>query len=296
MLLAGRFAPGWGWAEVVLLSVYAALLAGLLVSAPGNVSVWRRRIWLGFSAVFFGQLLLGIGGVTECLMTGKLHLPIPALIVAGPIYRGSGYFMPVLLLVSVLVVGPAWCSHLCYIGAWDETAARSVKRPAPVPGWWKWLRPASLVAVLAAAIGLRFADVEAGAAAVLAASFGIAGVVIMAVVSRRMGIMAHCTAFCPVGWLAAVLGKISPFRLKIGSGCFGCSRCFPVCRYGAIGPKEVASGSPGLSCTLCGDCVSACPTGQIRYSFPGLSSQASRTLFVVLVVSLHAAFLGLARI
>ena len=45
-------------------------------------------------------------------MTGKLHLPVPALIVAGPVYRGSVGFMLILFLCTILLVGPAWCSHL----------------------------------------------------------------------------------------------------------------------------------------------------------------------------------------
>jgi polyferredoxin len=69
-------------------------------------------------------------------MTGELHLPIPALILAGPVYRGEGLFMPVLYTVTILLVGPAWCSWLCYIGAWDDFAARRRKGGSrPVPGW-----------------------------------------------------------------------------------------------------------------------------------------------------------------
>ncbi len=71
---------------------------------------------------------------------------------------------------------------------------------------------------------------------------------------------------------------------------------FSVCRYNALDENQVVSGKPALSCTLCGDCVSACSHGQIGYSFPGLSGDAARSLFIVLIVSLHAIFLGVARI
>jgi hypothetical protein len=92
MLLAERFIPGLGWVEIALLSIYAAWITSRMAN-PAASPRWRARIWLFFSVVFFSQLVLGIAGVEECLMTGNLHLPIPALVVAGPIYRGGGYFM-----------------------------------------------------------------------------------------------------------------------------------------------------------------------------------------------------------
>ena len=47
-------------------------------------------MWLIFSIIFFTQLILGVAGVDKLLMTGKLHLPVPALIAAGPLYRAGG--------------------------------------------------------------------------------------------------------------------------------------------------------------------------------------------------------------
>ena len=56
---------------------------------------------------------------------GEMHLPVPALILAGPLYRGEGFFMLFLFLSTVLIVGPAWCSWLCYVGAWDNVSSCS---------------------------------------------------------------------------------------------------------------------------------------------------------------------------
>jgi len=52
---------------------------------------------------------------------------------------------------------------------------------------------------------------------------------------------------------------------------------------------------PGFTCTLCGDCLASCRQRSIAYRFPGLPAEAARRLFLVLVVSLHAVFLGVAR-
>jgi polyferredoxin len=151
------------------------------------------------------------------------------------------------------------------------------------------------VAVLAALL-LRFLGAPLWLAAALAGFFGLLGVAVMLLLSRRQGQMVHCTVYCPVGLLANLLGKLNPFRLRIGPDCTECRACTSACHYNALNLEHIQRRRPGLSCTLCGDCLSRCRHAQLYYSFPGLNPQAARAVFVVLVVGLHAAFLGLARI
>ena len=99
-----------------------------------------------------------------------------------------------------------------------------------------------------------------------------------------------------MGLIANIFGRISPWRIRIGADCTRCGACYTRCRYNALDESRVEQGAPGLSCTLCGDCVSACAHEQIGYRFPGLSNEHARTVFIVLVVALHAVFLGVARI
>jgi polyferredoxin len=294
LLLAERFVRGAGWLEIGLLAGYAAWLAAAL-QRPGAWARLRARVWLLFSAVFFGQLLLGLAGVEQCLMTGKLHVPVPALVAAGPVYRGEGFFMPILLGCTLLLVGPAWCSWLCYVGAWDNALARRrVARRALPPRTREALRLGLLVVAIAVAWLLRIAGVGAATAAALAGVLGLAGVGVMAAVSARRGWMAHCTSFCPLGWLVVRLGRISPFRLRIAPDCRRCGACRADCRYGALDAEAWRRREPQRSCTLCGDCVEGC--GDLSIGFPGLSPRAARHLLIALVVALHAVFLGVARI
>ena len=108
--------------------------------------------------------------------------------------------------------------------------------------------------------------------------------------------MVHCTAYCPMGLVANLLGRLSPWRIRIDGDCTRCGACYSRCRYNALDDLRAEKGAPAISCTLCGDCISACAHGHIGYSFPGLSSEMARTAFLVLVVSLHALFLGVVRI
>jgi ferredoxin len=298
ILLADRYFPGWGWLEISILGFYAQWVGGMMLIPKGH-RTYRPRIWGFFSVVFFLQLVLGLLGMESMLMTGTLHLPVPALIVAGPVFRGSGFFMPILFFVTVLLVGPAWCSHLCYIGAWDDAMSRLGKRPASnavlrrlsVAG-----RFTTMILVVGTALLLRSMGVPGVSAILFAGIFGLVGVGIMVFVSRKAGMMTHCTAFCPMGLVANIFGKISPWRIRIGTDCTRCGACFSRCRYNALDETRVTLGKPALSCTLCGDCVSACVHKQIGYHFPGLTSDTARKLFIVMVASLHAIFLGVARI
>lgn len=297
VLLADRYLPGTGFAEILVLAVYASCVARIILKAPRTARI-RSRIWALFSLVFFGQLLLGLAGLERMLMTGDLHLPVPALILAGPVYRGHGLFMPILYGSTVLLVGPAWCSFLCYIGSWDDKASRVRSAPPrPVPLWATHvLRPLLLLAIVATALVLRSRGAPLSLAAGLALGFGLAGVAVMVTLSRRTGQMVHCTVICPIGLISNLVGRISPWQIRIGKGCTMCGSCARACRYSALKPQDLERGRPGLTCTLCGDCVHQCPHSLIGYRFPGLSSSRARTAFLVLAVSIHAVFLGVARI
>lgn len=313
LLLSDRFLPGSGPLQIVLAGVYAAWVAGLLLD-PVRARKARPRLWALFSAVFFGQLALGLLGAHRLLMTGALHLPVPALILAGPLFRGEGLFMLVLFGVSVLLLGPAWCSHLCYIGAWDDACSRlrgaaakkggqggkSVKPrkgggPAPLPRWAVALRWCLAATVFAAAWAMGRAGVPVGVAATAAGLFGLAGVAVMAGLSSRRGMMVHCTAFCPMGAVGNLLGRIAPWRLRVGPGCTRCGACLAVCRYNALDERRLEAGRPALSCTLCRDCIGACRHGAMRLTLPGVSPAVAWRAFAVLAAVLHAVFLNVAR-
>lgn len=295
ILLAERFVPGSGWAEILIISLYAGFIAGKMID-PAKSSRWRMRIWILFSVVFFSQFVIGLTGFEKFLMTGKLHLPVPAMIVAGPLFRGARFFMPILFASTVLLSGSAWCSYLCYIGSWDAAAAGGIRKPRPMPRWRQPFRLGILAAVAGTAIFLRATGAPSSLATATGISFGVTGVVMMLLWSRKKGVMAHCVTYCPIGILANWMGKLSPFRIRIKDACTECQLCRLACRYDALKKENISKRRPGGTCSLCGDCLSSCKDGWIEYRFLGLSPDSSRALFVVTVVVLHAVFLGVARI
>jgi polyferredoxin len=297
MFLAERFFPGTWWIEITALTIYSVWL-GQIMAKTGNIGNVRIKYWLFFSFIFFGQFILGLTVNDNFLMSGELHLPIPALIIASPIYRGEGFFMPILLLSTLAIIGPGWCSHLCYIGAWDNWAARKMKRPRKTFSRKQTLilRYLILAFVIIAAALMNYFGASVSVMFISALAFGIIGVFLMLFFSRKLGYMIHCTTYCPTGSLVTLLGKLYPLRVKIDqNSCTACNICSTECRYDALTPMDVKSGSAGWNCTLCGDCLSSCHESSISFSFFGLKKNGW-VIYISIIVALHAVFLALARL
>lgn len=95
-LLLERFFPLLGSVQIFLASWYGAFFAGKLVD-PKQSRRTRKVIWIVFGCFFFAQFFLGLLGFDKMLLTGKLHVPVPAFILYGPIFRSSFSMMPVIV-------------------------------------------------------------------------------------------------------------------------------------------------------------------------------------------------------
>lgn len=294
MLLADRFLPGSGWLEILLVASYGAFIAHQL-SDYKKIALWRNRLWTLFSVVFFSQLLLGLVASDQFLMSGKLHLPIPAIVIAGPIYRWQFSVMTILFLSTILLSGSAWCSHYCYFGALDGIASRG-KTSKSTFQKFKLFKYTFLPLLVVGAFLFRWFDVSWQIAVGVGASIGVLGIVSMLYFSHRYGKMFHCTVFCPLGTLTHLIGKINPFRVVIASSCTSCMVCKTSCKYDALNGENILAKKPGITCTLCGDCLSSCHNQSLQYKFFNLSPKRARDLFVLISVTLHATSLALARI
>jgi len=294
MILLERFIPGGGWFEIVLIALYGGFVAYKMQN-PINVPKWRQLTWTIFSTVFFLQLILGISGLETFLMTGKLHLPIPAMIISGPIYRGQLSFMTILFLSTIFLAGPSWCSQLCYFGAFDRLASSGKTKRAKIKNKLA-IKSTIFLLVIVVTILLRWFNVPMLWATIVGAVFGIVGIGVMIFISRKNGKMVHCVLYCPIGSTVNVLRYANPFRMYIDDQCNLCMKCTSLCKYDALNPQDVKNKKPSYSCTLCGNCLSACKDNSIKYKYLKLSPAASRNLYLFLTISLHAIFLALARI
>jgi ferredoxin len=134
-------------------------------------------------------------------------------------------------------------------------------------------------------------------AALLGVGFGVVGLALILIVSRKEGRMVHCIAYCPIGTIVNLTHKVNPFRMFIdNNSCTDCLACSNSCKYDALNRADKQARKPGLTCTLCGDCLSSCHTGSIKYRFLRLPPEASRKLYLLITITLHAVTMALARI
>jgi ferredoxin len=294
MILAERFFKGSGWIEIILISCYGAFVVNKMQD-PLNVPLWRRITWTTFSLVFFTQLIIGLLGFDKFLMTGKLHLPIPVMILAGPIYRGQLSVMTILFLSTVILTGPAWCSQLCYFGAFDNLSSTG-KTSKEILKYKGAIKSTVLIMVIAVAIILRWLNADMLVSTLIAITFGVGGISIMILYSLKRKKMIHCIMYCPIGTIVNVFKHVNPFRMYIDQSCTLCLNCTKFCKYDALNIDDIKNAKPSITCTLCGDCLAGCHHNSIKYQFLKMRPEQARNLYLVLTVSLHAACLALARI
>lgn len=290
LMLLERFIPGFGLVQALAAGIWGAWVCGCLAEGK-QAGRTRMTVWRLFSVVFFGQFLLSAAGWTVFSMTGKLHIPVPGVIVAGMLYRGTAGFMPILFTVSVLLAGAAWCSHLCYFGSWDAWAASTVTRPSPHPGPFRW-RWFSLAAVCCVTLLLVFFHASESLIASCGAALGLVMIPAAFFVSRKKGWAAYCTMICPLGLVSCLLGLFSFWRIRRTSSCILCGACTRTCRYGALDLSRLKLGTPGHSCTLCRECLNVCPHGGLSMYWLGMGGHGgAERSFVVLISAMHAVFL-----
>lgn len=298
MLMLERFFSGGGWIELVIISFYGAFIA-YKMQDPNQSSKWRLISWSVFSIFFFTQLTLGILVSDTFLLTGKIHIPVPAMMISGPIYREQLSIMSLLFLSTLVLSGPAWCSHLCYFGALDGVVSNRKKTVKP-PSFLKKLllfKGAFLFILISTTIVLRYLRISVFTATIFGISVGIIGLIVIVILSNKSGKMIHCIAYCPIGTIVNFLKNISPFRMYIDKqSCTLCMKCTPACKYDALNMKNIERFKPGITCTLCGDCVSSCKDNAIKYKLFNLQPNTARNVYLFITISLHAIFMAMGRI
>ena len=162
--------------------------------------------------------------------TGRPDLPVGGIVYAD----------------TLLLSGPAWCSQLCYFGAFDAWSAKG-KTEKNVFRYHKQLRYSVFFLVIAGAIALRLSGASGWMATVAGLIVGIIGLGIMLILSRRKKKMIHCSSYCPIGTLVSFMKYLSPFRVKLNTDCTHCMACLKSCKYDALHKENIEKGKIGYT-------------------------------------------------
>jgi len=87
-----------------------------------------------------------------------------------------------------------------------------------------------------------------------------------------------CRYLCPLGALLGLVAKVQVLRPLVGDGCNGCNACVRACRVDAIEASAGGSGEAAgararvvtSECTMCLDCLVACPEHEAMSFGPAL--------------------------
>jgi polyferredoxin len=144
-------------------------------------------------------------------MTWKLHLPIPMMILSGPLYRVQLSVMTLLFISTVLLTGPVWCSHLCYFGAFDNLSSAGKTHKGKLRHK-RTIKATLLLLIIASTILMRWFNIQVLITTLIAIGFAVIGIFVMVVYSHKKRKMVHCTGYCPIGTVVNILSFSPVYR------------------------------------------------------------------------------------
>ena len=235
------------------------------------------------------------------VLEGKMIFPSTIAALMGILF---------LWLSMVILLGRGWCSWICFFG-WMCDFFASIPKKAlinidKVPKWTKLLPYAfMLFFILAALITLEplFCSwvcplrivydppmVTNSIDWIRALIFVIGGFILLIggplLTKKRL----FCSFFCPLLPANAIIGYISPFRVKVDhEKCINCQLCVKACNLYAMSTENSEKPVPTIECARCGNCMDRCPKNAIDYTLVGTSSGV-RPWFIAIAVTFCLVF------
>jgi ferredoxin-type protein NapH len=270
----------------ILFASFALLMVpsfvSILIETRGSMSVDARDVFLNETP--FCHMVIPMA-IIPYLLRGSVIFPAR---VTG--HFASMYSMLLIWLSASLLLGRGWCSWVCFYGGWDDAMSRASKKArvkldplsarlrlfpfamlalvvlgslaSLAPLYCDWLCPFKAVTEFGQITGI----VSFIATIVFILTF-FGFTILMPILTRKRF---QCAVFCPFGAFQSLVGRISPYRVKIDEkACVSCGKCAAVCPTLSIDPASLPSSKKAMrsTCTSCGECVQACPEGAISYRF-----------------------------
>jgi len=303
--------------------IFGIGFASYRVFRTGSVSKWRSLFFIILAWAFileFKSTLIGLSGsawvspeiqevpychiaIASTLLNHLYHQYLAVLsghwLKWSPLAAGLFFW-----LLATLSIGQGWCSWACFYGGLDTTFSSFGKKPLlkwfHLPRGIRDFSLALLITVLVLSlvktqpiyclwgcplkISTGFLDPDTAIRKLQLAIFAVAGILFIIGIPLLIKKRTFCTFLCPFGAWQALVGRISPFRVSIRPDlCTLCGQCLKACPVYAIDAEGVKEHKISSYCNRCGDCFDACPTGAIDYTIRGLApgTPLPRILFLV---------------
>ena len=246
---------------------------------------WGLR--LATQVLFLTLLLLPLVGVTwftGTFITSRLfglQLTDPygaaQVLAAGGVVAGGA----LLVLLLYLVLGRAFCSWVCPLGAlleWlDHLPVVRVARRGTLPRWLRWAVALGLLG-LSALFGMtlfEWLSPQATLMRLLLFGAGAEVLILVAVVTFDLFLLRRgwCRSLCPAGAAFSVLNRLAVLRVGHDrTSCNHCGECIQACPMGGketlletVSGRGPAQADP-WSCSNCGLCIDRCPNGSLHFT------------------------------
>lgn len=241
---------------------------------------------------------------------------IPPLVIRGemifPATVKALMYIGLFWLGFALLFGRGWCSWLCFFGGIDQACAAAAKKPRlkveALSRLWRLFPYAFLLFLILVAVGALYplycawlcplrivydppvvnTTLQWGSAVVFVGG-GLAFLVAGPLLTKKR---LYCSLICPLLPVTALVGRLSPFRVKIDrSECNDCGACVKVCETFAMTEESLAKGEGTMECSRCGRCMDICPKGAIDYRLIG-TNIGVRPVFITLAVVFNLVILS----
>lgn len=215
----------------VLLIFYTFLITAALL----HFNALRKYQITGriFSVVLLVQLLRGLFISSSGMMPNSISIPHPILGFFEPVITGNFHFRSIFFIVTFLLLSGGFCSHLCFLGAWEHHKSYEGY------GLFKYISPVIFISftLFSLLTGILLPGIFA------ALFFFIISLVLIFSPFKFSKKGWNCQVLCPLGSIFRFIGKYSLFRVDVKQ-----NDDFK-CDWGCINRPDKNQ------CRICGNCM-----------------------------------------
>jgi len=198
----------------------------------------------------------------------------------------AGFVFWMLVFISVLLFGRAFCGWFCWFGGyldlveWSITDKFKIKLPRSIPLYLAAIPFVALFAKIYGSLLLKWldgfpaiftfslADSEPWGGQQTGLSILITAILYGPVLLYFFGRHAWCRYLCPIGALLKIFNRIGIGKVKlVNAKCNGCGKCTRVCdmQVDVLGNLQSYGQVISTDCIRCLKCTDECPTGAIAF-------------------------------